>query len=149
MGLNMHNKVISRRTFLQGLGWVFAAGALVPLASVSRSHAGLSFPLQGGIPLEQLDYSIFSGLQGECFTIKLSPEKRIPVRLVEVNKSASNDSRQESFSLLFEADEAYSLEQKIYDFQHQEIGQFSIFIVPVETDGHTTRYEAVFSRLLA
>ena len=149
MDLNNRSTNLSRRDFLQGLGCFLAAGSLLPLSSASISHAYSFSHFQGDIPLEQLNYAIFSELQGDHFTISLSSEKKIAARLVEVKESPSQDGRQEGFSLLFEADANYSLEQQIYDFKHPAIGNCSIFIVPVGCDGKTSQYEAVFNRLLA
>ena len=107
------------------------------------------FHFQGDIPLEQLDYALFSGLEGDHFKIALNPRQKINAQLIEVKNTPSDDGRQERFSLLFEANAKDFLEQRMYDFEHPAIGNFSIFIVPVGSDGNMTQYEAVFNRLLA
>lgn len=147
MDLNNHSTNLSRRDFLQGLGSFCAAGTLLSLSTVSISHAHSFSYFQGDIPLEQLNYAIFSKLQGDQFSIQLSPEMNITAQLVEVKKSFVQDDRQEGFSLLFEADSNHSLEQRMYDFKHPSIGNCAIFIVPVGCDGTTSQYEAVFNRL--
>lgn len=51
----------------------------------------------------------------------------------------------ESFSLMFQGDPGQSLGQDTYQYSHETLGCFEMFIVPVGSPGRG-RYEAVFSR---
>lgn len=53
--------------------------------------------------------------------------------------------RRKPFSLLFLGPAATELPQAIYRFEHEDLGPFEIFIVPVGRSGDGVRYEAVFS----
>jgi hypothetical protein len=50
----------------------------------------------------------------------------------------------ERFSLYFVGPESY-LEQKIYSVEHEQMGVFDLFLVPVGHDQNGFRYEAVFN----
>jgi hypothetical protein len=52
----------------------------------------------------------------------------------------------ESFSLMFQGDPERVLGQDTYDFMHDSLGRFDMFIVPVGPAG-TGRYQAILSRL--
>ena len=70
----------------------------------------------------------------------------IELQLVEVADVSS--SRQVSFSLLLRGPQQPSLAQQIYPFEHDRLGRFYLFIVPVKRDAHGMYYEAVFNRLI-
>jgi len=55
---------------------------------------------------------------------------------------------QEQFSLRFRGDAAYVFPQRIYPVQHDLIGDFDLFLVPIGRDQSGTTYEAVFNRLI-
>jgi hypothetical protein len=54
--------------------------------------------------------------------------------------------RPEPFTLLFTGPEGLALPQATYDLTHPELGEFALFLVPVQpaADG-LARYEAVFN----
>jgi len=70
----------------------------------------------------------------------------IEIELVEVADGST--SRQVSFSLLFRGPQQPLLAQQIYSFEHDRLGRFDLFIVPVKQDTHGVYYEAVFNRLI-
>lgn len=55
--------------------------------------------------------------------------------------------RVECFSLLFQGPANPRLPQKMYDLQHEKLGEFSLFLTAVAGDGNGISYEAVFNRL--
>jgi hypothetical protein len=69
------------------------------------------------------------------------------LELVEV-KIKEESERLDGFSLLFSLPSGEYLPQASYLFEHEKIGRFPLFIVPVKTP-KGTRYEAIFSRLRA
>jgi hypothetical protein len=71
-----------------------------------------------------------------------------PVELELFNVSElKTGGGQESFSLLFHGAKDKFLPQKLYDIEHDTLGQGSIFLVPVGAKDDIIEYEAVFNRL--
>lgn len=68
------------------------------------------------------------------------------LELVEVSDGST--LRQVSFSLLFRGPHQPQLRQQIYAFEHDRLGRFDLFIVPVKRDAHGLYYEAVFNRVI-
>ena len=56
--------------------------------------------------------------------------------------------RAEAFSLEFRGPTSAALPQGEYPFRHADIGEFTLFIVPVGQVGAELEYEAVFNRVL-
>ena len=56
--------------------------------------------------------------------------------------------RQVNFSLLFRGPLELPLPQQIYAFEHGQLGQFDVFIVPIKRDANGLYYEAVFNRAI-
>jgi hypothetical protein len=67
--------------------------------------------------------------------------------LVEVAEGYSTP-KQEQFSLRFRGDRASVYPQRIYAMKHDSMGEFELFLVPVERDDSGTFYEAVFNRVI-
>jgi hypothetical protein len=53
----------------------------------------------------------------------------------------------ESFSIVFRGPAGAFLPQAIYQFHHNELGAFDLFIVPICQDARGFYYEAVFNRI--
>ena len=53
--------------------------------------------------------------------------------------------RREPFSLLFEGPESPFLSQKIYPFQHETMGSFELFIVPIGKNENKVQYQVIFN----
>jgi hypothetical protein len=51
-----------------------------------------------------------------------------------------------NFSLLFRGPRQPLLPQRIYPVEHDRLGRFDLFIVPVKRDAQGLYYEAVFNR---
>ncbi len=51
-----------------------------------------------------------------------------------------------NFSLLFRGPREPQLPQQIYPVEHDRLGRFDLFIVPVKRDANGLYYEAVFNR---
>jgi hypothetical protein len=56
--------------------------------------------------------------------------------------------RQEQFSLRFRGNAGQVFPQRIYPIQHDSIGDFELFLVPIARDDSGTYYEAVFNRFV-
>jgi hypothetical protein len=84
---------------------------------------------------------------GTKFQLKTDPEP-IELNLVEVKGYASGPNDQkglERFSLFFEGPGSIRLPQAVYRLEHELMGEFDIFLVPVGRDDQASRYEAVFN----
>ena len=66
------------------------------------------------------------------------------MELVETVQRESDVS--EGFTLLFQGSDDVFLNQQIYAFSHDKLGDFELFIVPVGKDEKGYQYEAVFNR---
>jgi hypothetical protein len=107
------------------------------------------------VPLDQLTYARFSALVKTRFRVQADPANRIELELAEArefpSRSRSNAEgatlKNECFSLTFNGPVSRFLEQKIYDFEHDELGAFSLFLVPIGKTQDAFQYEVVFNRL--
>lgn len=68
------------------------------------------------------------------------------IDLLEVKKGVSTP-KQEQFSLIFRGDRAKVFPQRLYPIEHDSMGAFDLFLVPVGRDESGTFYEAVFNQL--
>jgi hypothetical protein len=57
---------------------------------------------------------------------------------------ATTPSGREPFSIVFRGPLEPVLPQRIYRFEHEALGAFELFIVPIGTDESGMQYEAVF-----
>lgn len=71
----------------------------------------------------------------------------LEVELIEV-KAGRSTTRQEQFSLLFRGPQDVPLPQGMFQLEHDKMGAFDLFMVPVRKDEDGFYYEAVFNRLL-
>jgi len=89
----------------------------------------------------------FSQHVGTKFHVKLDQQK-IDLHLAEVKGYLSQENEQggmERFSAFFVGPRDPFLPQKIYDMEHERMGAFEIFLVPIAGDGQSFHYEAVFN----
>ena len=73
-----------------------------------------------------------------------SENGNVEFRLVEANDLFSDD-RSHSFSLMFQAPPATSVEQRIYNLTNTELGTHEIFLVPVRQTDEGLVFEASFN----
>ena len=89
----------------------------------------------------------FSQHVGTKFSVKLETQQ-IDLELVEVEGYFSKPNEQtglERFSVFFAGPGDPFLPQKVYSLEHERMGEFEIFLVPVAGDEKSYRYEAVFN----
>lgn len=80
------------------------------------------------------------------FKTKLG-DQPIELELIEVKNYLPQENEQggmERFSIFFDGPDFY-LPQRVYALDHDAMGQFEIFLVPIAQNGATFRYEAVFN----
>lgn len=78
----------------------------------------------------------------------LAGEAGVDLELVEVKAYASQPHEHdgmERFSIFFIGPDKPFLQQKIYSFEHEQMGGMDLFLVPVAQEGSGIRYEAVFN----
>jgi hypothetical protein len=74
-------------------------------------------------------------------------DQPIDLELVEVKSYLPQENEQvgmERFSVFFDGPDTY-LPQRVYSFEHDVMGQFDLFLVPISQNGESFRYEAVFN----
>jgi hypothetical protein len=101
------------------------------------------------VSLNDLGLARFSGLLGSGFKLYADRVALPDLTLVEATpfrRPACGDSEPESFSLVFTGPANRQLEQAMYRFEHERIGAFELFIVPIGSNGVVVRYEAVINR---
>jgi hypothetical protein len=153
---------ISRRRFL-GTGSLVALTAGFPLKALAeeagaierRGSKSKSFPASG-VSLEAV------GLNSEAFSRCLNTKFRVHKRnadaailkLVEVKHWQSGSSRsrnattgRECFSVMLLGSRNTQLRQDTYAVEHESLGKFQLFIVPMNESKQGLHYEAVFNRL--
>jgi hypothetical protein len=97
--------------------------------------------------LENLKLNSFSEVLNTKFRAHISDDKNVELELVEAKEIGSNQ-RQERFTLLFRGPLDVPLEQRTYKIEHDRVGSFDLFIVPVGINESGRDYEAVFNRLV-
>jgi hypothetical protein len=98
--------------------------------------------------LETFTLSTFKPHVGKKFSIRLDEMKQVELHLVEANAlggDRATGDRRVPFSLVFQGPKDFLLPQRIYPFEHEALGAFEIFIVPIGVDEKGLRYEAVFT----
>jgi hypothetical protein len=117
----------------------------VLLDLVSTPAQNAQFILLGPM-LETFTIDTFDGRVGEFFRAQFDPQAPAVVELIEVTRHGeAAEGQRAPFSLLFRGEPEPVHPQQIYAIEHDELGSFELFLVPVGPDEHGQRYEAVFS----
>ena len=96
---------------------------------------------------EQIPKSVFADNVKTKFRIYREAASPVEVELVEVSKGESSP-KQEYFSLFFRGPLDQFLSQRSYQVEHEKLGRFDLFLVPIGKDAEGFHYEAVFNRFL-
>ncbi len=97
--------------------------------------------------LESFTHQTFSGHVGHAFVLHLEDGSSVETRLAQVRpfgKEITPGGR-EAFSLVFHGPREPALPQLTYRVEHEGIGTFDLFLVPVGPDDALMEYEAVFT----
>lgn len=81
------------------------------------------------------------------FRIQISDTETVEAELIEVSELSITD-RQARFAIIFRTPNQPFLGQGLRNFEHDQMGPFEIFIVPIEQDNKGTKYEAIFNRVI-
>jgi hypothetical protein len=102
--------------------------------------------------LERFTLDTFAPRAGERFRLHIEGAEPQPLVLqsataIPVTAWRPEDVAQHRtpFSLLFLGPPTFVLPQAIYRFEHDEIGTFEMFIVPIAQSAEGVSYEAIFS----
>ena len=79
---------------------------------------------------------------------RVAVEQPVELELIEVKGYMSKpdeESGMERFSALFRGPSERYLAQQTYSVEHEQMGEFALFLVPVKQDQNGFRYEAVFN----
>jgi hypothetical protein len=82
------------------------------------------------------------------FRVRAGGQADVALELAEVEGyqgSGQEPGGMERFSLLFDGPPDFLLEQGVYAFDHEELGEVTLFLVPVERTERGFRYESVFN----
>jgi hypothetical protein len=107
--------------------------------------------------LENFTYATFAGRLGDLFRVQPGPADVLALKLVQATDLGSRSDvaggaegaagQGERFAITFQGPHDRLLPQGTYQFEHEQIGSFPLFIVPVSSASGGMQYEAVFNRL--
>jgi hypothetical protein len=147
-------RLSTRRQFL-------FAGCAVPLVALTAPARVLAetilLPARRPAAAADLGFESFARQLNTTFRIRADSGRSILVRLDEARlqpeqpvppgRRPPGDAGSEKFSLIFTGRRGELLEQNTYRFEHEALGQFEFFIVPVFTRNPAKiDYEAVVNR---
>jgi hypothetical protein len=95
--------------------------------------------------LEHLTRETLSPHLNTKFRLFFTDSQAVEVELVEV--TGSETAGQENFSIIFRGPADHLFGQRIYRMQHEHLGDFDLFLVPIRQDAQGFYYEAVFNRV--
>ena len=94
-----------------------------------------------------LSHEAFASKLNTTFRIYLDDSTSVEAELVEVS-DLKLSAMQERFAIVLRGPNDRFLGQGTRRFEHDELGEFDLFIVPISKDDNSTYYEAVFNRLV-
>jgi hypothetical protein len=97
--------------------------------------------------IENLTKEIFAESVNTKFRVYSEPSNAIEIELVQLIEGVSTPTH-EQFSLLFRGPQNHFLPQMTYHVEHDKLGEFDLFLVPVGKAQEDFQYEAVFNRFL-
>jgi len=101
------------------------------------------------VSLDNLTLATFLPAVNTAFRVRVSDSASVEFALTRATppRHAHPDADDhKSFSLSFLGPTDRVLEQRIYPFEHDMIGRFDLFIVPVGRSAKGIEYQAVFNR---
>ena len=97
--------------------------------------------------LENMTAATFSEVLNTKFRLQLRSPDFVELELIKVEDFATS-SRQVRFSILFRGPLDQALLQGMYRMEHDQLGTFDLFIVPIAKEDDGILYEAVFNRIV-
>ena len=93
-----------------------------------------------------LTHETFSALLNTKFNVEVNEAQQVELELSEVSELKLSD-RQEQFSIVFIGPNQVFLGQGMQRFNHERMGSFELFLVPVGQDARGYSYQSVFNRI--
>lgn len=133
-------------------------GASVPLSlAAAEQTKRQTIPQTPGQPTRgagQLTQAAFAACINSVFQVERTGAPAVPLRLIELNGLVPEEAQaeaarfgQESFALAFRAPRGQVLTQSTYRFNHQHLGSFDLFIVPLKNTRDEQLYAAIINHL--
>lgn len=94
-----------------------------------------------------LEHEVFAQHLNTIFRIYVDDSNAIDAELIEVSER-NLSPRQERFAIVFRGPNETFLGQGMRRFEHPEMGEFVLFLVPLAQDDQGYSYEAVFNRIV-
>ena len=98
------------------------------------------------ISLEELSVERLAELVGTGLRVRVPGAEPVGLELTAVTPPRASEAGYENFSLLFDGPADRPLVQRTYPFEHERLGRFELFIVPVGNERGRLQYQAVFNR---
>jgi hypothetical protein len=97
--------------------------------------------------LDQLTKDDFSGRIGETFNATAADGQTLTLTLQQVDAlpRPEDDKGREPFSLEFTEASSAHVPQQTVEIQHEDMGSYPLFVVPLGPSENGMRYEAVFT----
>lgn len=142
-----------RREFLSRMLLLGAAGALassLPARAIGPALNTRPRPKKE-VMLQELTLNDFSPHLGSKFKLRQDAGRQLEVELVEAAPLGMNGARpahlaqRAAFSVVFLAPQDARLEQQIYHLEHEVMGEFAIFLVPIGRSATGLKCEAIFN----
>jgi len=95
----------------------------------------------------RFEHADFATHLNSKFRIRIDDAQTVESELTELSELMLSPG-QEQFSLVFRTSNEFFLGQGLRSFEHEVMGQFELFLVPIGRDAAGTSYEAVFNRLV-
>jgi hypothetical protein len=95
--------------------------------------------------LDYLKQVSYEALLHETFQIVLDDGRAMDLRLKHVYSLRSSSSKYDSFAVEFQGPHDFFLQQRRYPLAHDQMGTFTLFLVPVEEVADGYMYQAVFN----
>ena len=127
-------------------GLISTGGAATAAALVARPPAALAAAADAlaatPSPLRRASYA---GLAGSSFRIGTGAAAT-GAKLQGISDLTGAPGSDDAFSLLFAGPSSSAVEQGIHRFSHSSLGEFELFVTPIESHGKEQRYEAIVNR---
>ena len=94
-----------------------------------------------------LTFQVFTENLNTKFQIPVNDSQRVEVELAEISE-LKKTPRNEEFAIVFRGPKEAFLGQGMRPLEHDQLGKFDLFIVPIRDDDKGYYYEAVFNRFL-
>ena len=96
-------------------------------------------------PLSTFTHDTFAGLVGERFAVPAAALELVLTEAEELGGPPGAARPTGGFSLVFQGPPDPVLDQATYALEHEGLGEFPLFLVPIGRTGDRTLYQAIFN----